>query len=92
MAMTVPRLVRVIALIGGVAAIPIAALGFIAGDFLAVAVTRIFGNNDLGDRLSVGAMIGGSLAFMAGAIFVGGWIGAKIGRWLDRLWNAHRSH
>ena len=86
--MAVPRLVRVSALIGGVAAIPIAALGLTAGDFLAVAVTRIFGDNGFTDRFLIApAMIGGSLAFMAGAIFMGGWIGAKIGRWLDGLRN-----
>jgi hypothetical protein len=91
--MAVPRLVRVTALVGGVVAIPIAAFGFIAGDLLAIAATHVFGDNEFTDRFLVGpAMIGGSLAFMAGAIFIGGWSGAKIGRWLDKRRNTHRSN
>ena len=90
--MAAPRLVWVAALVGSVAAIPIAALGFIVGDLLDVAVIRVFGDNELTDLLSVATMIVGSLVFMAGVILGGGWIGSKIGRLLYLRRNGHRSN
>ena len=68
----VPRLVRIAALIGGAAAIPVALVGcFLAGDLLAVAVTRVFGDNALGDQLSAGAVVAGTLGFAA-CVLLGG--------------------
>jgi hypothetical protein len=82
-----PRLVRVAALIGGVAAIPIAAFGFLAGDLLGIAAVHVAGDNGL-----IPGMLIGFLSFAAGALLAGGWTGAQIGKWLLRLWNSHQSN
>ena len=76
----VPRLVRVSALIGAVAAIPVAALGVFAGDFVGIA-----GGYVAGDGGFMAGVLIGFTGFAGAALLGGAWIGAHIGKWLGRL-------
>ena len=76
----VPRLVRVCALIGAVAAIPAAALGVFAGDLVGVAGGYVAGDNGFAAGVAIGF-----LSFSGAALLGGAWCGAQIGKWLGRL-------
>jgi hypothetical protein len=78
--LAVPRLVRFSALIGAVAAIPVAALGVFAGDLVGAAGGYVAG--DSGFSAGVGI---GFLGFSGAALLGGAWCGAQIGKWLVRL-------
>ena len=78
--LAVPRLVRVCALIGAVAAIPVAALGVFAGDLVGAVGGYVAG--DTGFSAGVGI---GFLGFSGTALLGGAWCGAQVGKWLGRL-------
>lgn len=76
----VPRLARILAVVGGVVALPLAALGVFAGDLIGVAAVCAVGDNGFVPGLSFGF-----LGFAAGSILGGAWIGAHIGKWISAL-------
>ena len=73
----VPRLVRICALVGGVIALPLAALGVFAGDIGAIVGGHIAG--DTGTSLGI---LFGFFGFVGGSILGGAWIGAQVGKWM----------
>jgi hypothetical protein len=74
---TVPRLARILAFVGGVLALPLAALGVFAGDLAGIAAVYVFGDNGF-----VPGLLFGFFGFAAGSILGGAWIGAQVGKWI----------
>jgi len=72
-----PRLARILAVVGGVAALPVAALGVFAGD-----IGAIVGGHLAGDTGSSLGVFFGFFGFAGGSILGGAWIGAQIGKWI----------
>ena len=73
----VPRLARILALVGGVAALPLAALGVFAGDLAGIAAVYVVGDNGF-----VPGLLLGFVGFAAGSKLGGAWIGAQIEKWI----------